>query len=188
MGRTSTFNDQSIYTAIGEQLVGNATVTLQDVVSRTNVSVGSLYHRFGSREEMLASAWLDAAKTFQARFITELTSGAFDAGENAAMATPRFCRAEPARASILICCRREELISKEIPAEIKAQIETANCSVSEKLSEFAKAYGYTAEACQLGLIAFPLGAVRHYLPHRNIPKQVDTYVAAAFRSAVGIKA
>ena len=186
MGRVSTFSDLSIYDAIGEQLASNATVTLRDVVSHAGVSIGSLYHRFGSREGMLAHAWLDAVQVFQARFLAELTSDNPNAGERAAMATPKFCRDEPARARILVCCRREEFISDDTPKELRAQVETVNDDISGKVIEFSRLRGYTLEACQLGLVAFPLGAVRYYLPHRQIPKQIDVYVAAAFNSAVGV--
>lgn len=187
MGRLSTINDAVVFNAVGTQIAAFGTLKLQDVVSSTGVSIGSLYHRYGSREGLLAQAWLDAVLSFQARFLAELESGGRKAGERAAMATPRFCREEPERARLLICCRREELFSERTPEEMKAELEAANKYTFACLDQFAKNNNYAADACQLGLIAYPLAAVRQYLPDREVPKRVDDYVVAAFRSAIRLK-
>lgn len=187
MGRVSTIDDSGVFGAVGTQIARTGAVTLQDVVSLTGVSVGSLYHRYGSREGLLARAWLDAVKAFQTRFLAELGSGTADAGERAAMATPRFCREEPLRARILVCCRREELLSKTTPPMLRAEIEAINTGVTTALTRFAANHGILPEACRLGLVAYPLGAVRMYLPDRDVPDRIDAYVAAAFRSAISIR-
>jgi AcrR family transcriptional regulator len=184
MGRLSTVDDASVFKVVGSQVALHGGVTLQDVVATTGVSIGSLYHRYGSREELLARAWLDAVTAFQSRFLAELESGAPDAGERAAMSTPQFCRADAERALVLICCRREELLSDAISSALKEQIKSINTRVSAALTEFAITHGYSLDACRLGLVGYPLGAVRLYLPKQKVPKRVDAYVASAFRSAI----
>ena len=184
MGRKSTLTETEVFDAVGRLVAKDGSLTLRDVVSETGVSIGSLYHRYKSREDLLALTWLDAVEAFHTEFLKSLESDAIDAGEQAAMATPRFCRANPARARVLACCRHEELLQEKMSQEIAERIKDANADVTLKVIQFAKTKGYSAEACRLGLVAFPLGAVQSYLPNSTIPDHVDTYVAAAFRSAV----
>ncbi|MCW9034662.1 MAG: TetR/AcrR family transcriptional regulator [Rhodospirillales bacterium] len=183
----STIQDEKIFAVVGAQLADIGTVTLQSIVKETGVSVGSLYHRYNSREELLARTWLDAVKGFHSYFLRELESQKEDAGARAAMATPRFCRAERARAIVLSCCRQSEFLSSETPKELRDEIGSINDKAFKAVREYAKHSGYSLEACKLGLVAFPLGAVRQYLPSHKVPTAVDEYVAAAFRAVVQVK-
>ncbi|MCG8441877.1 MAG: TetR/AcrR family transcriptional regulator [Caulobacterales bacterium] len=175
-----------MFAAVGRGLAEDGALRLQAVVEETGVSVGSLYHRYGSREGLLARAWLDAVEAFHARFRAALESGAPDAGEEAALATPRFCRAEPERAVILACCRRSEFLGEAAPADLRAAIETVNRDAAAALARYAEGVGAPLEACRLALVAFPLGAVRVYLPRRPVPDGVDAYVAGAYRAVMAL--
>lgn len=182
----STINESQIFGWVGTHLAQNGSITLQDIVKGTGVSVGSLYHHYRSREELLARTWIDAVSTFQSQFLAELESGGTDAGERAAMTVPKFCREEVERAKVLVCCRREQLISNTLPESLSEQIRTINKIAAKVLMKFSETHGYSLESCKLGLIAYPLGAVRLYLPDQKIPKSLDEYVRAAYLSAVKI--
>ena len=184
MGRLSTLEDTAIFDAVGQHLASHGSIRLQDIVAATGVSVGSLYHRYGSREALLAATWIDAVETFQVSFFKALTSKKSNAGELAAMATPRFCRSQPARARILVCCRRAELLSIDLPDALKLRIAEINDAAAVRLLRFAKENEYSVDACRLALVAFPLGAVKAYMPHAKVPKAVDRYVAAAYKAVV----
>lgn len=106
--------------------------------------------------------------------------------EQSHMATPRFCRQQPLRACILVGCRRQEFLPDTLSPALRTETETINTSVATAIARFARDRGYTPEACRLGLVAYPLGAVRMYLPERDVPEKIDAYVAAAFRSAVSL--
>lgn len=184
MGRLSTLNDRDIYAATGQQLALSGTVTLKDIVNLTGCSVGSLYHRFGSREGLLANAWLDAAKSFQSQFLNALQSGSAQAGLEAALATPRFCRSERERAIILACCRKSEFLNDATPTALKTEIQQLNKLSESALRAYATQNGYSLESCLLGIIAFPLGAVRMYLPTREIPISLDEKITKTFNVTV----
>ncbi len=185
MGRLSTVHDDEVFSAVGARLAAEGAITLQTVVAETGVSVGSLYHRYGSREGLLALTWLDAVKAFQERFLAELESGHEDAGECAALATPRFCRSDRQRAIVLSCCRASEFFSPATPQDLQKEITRVNAAGAAAIRRYAKHTGHSLEACRLGLVAFPLGAVRLYLPARAVPEAIDDYVSAAFWSAMG---
>jgi len=176
MGRMSTISEPQVFGLVGEHLAKYGSITLRDIVKGTGVSVGSLYHRYGSREELLACAARSG--------LSRQNRGAANEGERAAMATPRFCRDNPERARILVCCRREELISDTLPEPLTVQIQDINTDAAKRIKRFAKLQNYSLEACMFGLVAFPLGAVRLYLPNQKIPMSVDSYVKNAYLSAV----
>ena len=180
MGRKSTFRETDIYAAVGRSLVGEGEFRLQSLTELTGVSVGSLYHRFGSREALLAEAWLDALEAFQARFLAALDDARDGPGIAAALATPRFCRDQPARATLLVCCRRSELMGDDAPAPLRARLEMGNRTVAQAMTAFCDHTGLPVEAARLGLIGFPLGAVKLYLPDKPVPGDVDEDIAAAW--------
>lgn len=186
MGRRSTFDEAEIYAAVGAAFACKGDARIQEIVSETGVSIGSIYYRFGSREGLLASAWFDALNAFHAIFLAALETDSVNAGENAALATPRFCRAERYRAIILACCRKSEFISPDSPTALQKQIALANNKIQAAIKRFAKQNGYSLLSCRLGMIAFPLAAVRMYLPENPVPLVIDDYVRAAYRSAINL--
>ncbi|MEM1092479.1 MAG: TetR/AcrR family transcriptional regulator, partial [Pseudomonadota bacterium] len=178
----STFSEQQIFQTVSRQMSGEGAVTFRSLVKETGVSIGSLYHRFDSREGLLAETWADALTSFQRRFLAALEADDEDAGVNAALATPRFCRAEPERAALLACCRASEFLSEATPSAIRDSINDGNDEVQRAVRRYASRVGLSLQACRMGLMAFPLGAVRAYLPDRAVPRSVDRYVAAAFKA------
>ena len=186
MGRVSTFSDEVVFSAVGDSFTRNGDLRLQELAAKTNVSIGSLYHRYGSREGLLASAWLDALYAFQEQFIQAISSDKVRAGEDTALVTPRFCRSEPDRARILTCCRLEEFTSPKTPSDSLKEIDEANQRLFAAVKQFARKKGYSHTSCQLGMVAFPLAAVKMYLPHKPVPKEIDRHVTAAYRSAIKI--
>ena len=187
MGRMSTVSDAEVFGAVSRRLASDGVVTFQTIVADTGVSVGSLYHRYGAREGLMARAWLDAISAFQERFLAALESDDPAAGESAALATPRFCRSDRERAIILACCRRSEFLSAATPEDLRQEIAGINEWAMMALETYAQRTGFEPEACRLGMVAFPLGAVRLYLPGRPVPENVDQYVSAAFRAVVGMR-
>lgn len=157
-------------------------VTIQEIVRESGISSGSLYHRFGSREALLAEAWLDALLAFQARFLAALEEGGEEAGLQAALATPRFCREEPDRARILVQCRQSEFLCSDSPRPIKDKIETANANAFARISDFASGFGVDFETAKVAMVGFPLGAVKLYIPARPVPMIVDDWISEAFRA------
>jgi AcrR family transcriptional regulator len=185
MGRRSSFNDQDVFAAVGRRMVTAGELRLQAVVADTGVSVGSLYHRFQSREGLLAAAWLDALKAFQAEFAAALEQAGALPGLEAALATPRFCRTAPDRARLLVCVRRSEILSETTPAEFRASIAQANADTAARMQGFCECHGVPEETARLALIGLPLGGVRLYLPDRPVPASLDADIERAFAALIG---
>lgn len=184
MGRKSTFSDQKVFSAVSKQVGSGVGFRIQDLAVETGISIGSLYHRYQSREGVLAAAWLDALRSFHTEFLAALDTPGRAAGELAAMATPRFSRQHRDKAIILCLSRRETMLAENAPQELLAATEEENANMKRRLETFAARENLSHQACMHGIIGFPLAAVKLYLPHAEVPMSVDHYVKAAYRSAI----
>ena len=185
MGRKSILDERAVFAAAGAEIACKGVVTLQGLSSATGASIGSLYHRFGSREALLAEAWLDAVRLFQSGFLGALKrASSIGAGERAALETPRFCRAEPDAAIVLACCRQAEFLGAETPNPMVKDIAAVNDEVDDEMRRFARRVGRPLLNCRLALVAYPLAAVRIYLPDTPVPTSIDREVLKAYRAAM----
>lgn len=51
---------------------GVEATTIEDIRAQSGASVGSIYHHFGSKEQLAGAIFLDALREYQAGFLTEL--------------------------------------------------------------------------------------------------------------------
>lgn len=184
MGRRSTFSDEQVFSAVSSQIATSAEFKIQDLAKETGISIGSLYHRFSSREGLLAATWLDALLASHEALLSALETPGEDAGLQAALATPRFAREHRARAIILCLGRRETLLTETAPEEALATSEETNAKVKSALERFADRSNVSMQACMHGIVAFPLASVKLYLPARHVPRSVDSFVSAAYHAAM----
>src|SRR5512137_519029 len=120
MGRIAHFNheqfvDAALKIAAGQ---GPAAVTMAAVAGEIGAPVGSVYHRFLSRDTLLAEVWLKVVSSFQEEFLMLLKNGN---GLEAALFTPGWVRSHPEEARILLLYRQEELSGGAWPEELKAR-------------------------------------------------------------------
>jgi AcrR family transcriptional regulator len=184
MGRKSSVDVAAVYAAVAGELATKGRFTLDALKAASGLSMGSIYHRFGSREGLLAEAWLNSVELFQERFLAALAPNTLEAGLEAALATPRFCRSNPGEAVLLACCRQAEFLGDATPLVLRERIAAANQQVSVAMKHFSAAIDRPLLNCKLALIAYPLGAVRLYLPHAPVPRELDAEVVKAARAAL----
>jgi len=109
---------------------GEREVTIRAVAEHTGASSGSLYHAFNSRNELIARAWLRAARRF-----LDLQSAAVDAALNsndtdratqavvaAASTLADLQDSAPSSARLLTEHRRDALLNEELPDELRADL------------------------------------------------------------------
>ncbi len=180
MGRASRIDDQAVFAAVARAMASGR-FRLETVMAEGGLSTGSLYHRFGSREGLLAAAWIDAVTAFQAGFLGALKT---EGGEAAALATPRFCRAEPDKALILTVCRRADFLGEATPADLNVRAETINAEAASALRSYAKEAGLSMPRARAAIVGVPLGIVRLYLPAAAVPRSADALVRDAYRGII----
>ena len=186
MGRKSILDVDRLLAEVGAEVVETGSFTIQKLTTATGVSTGSIYHRFSSREGLLAEVWIDALRSFQTHFQTALGGEGLQAIEDAALVTPRFCRSHPYSARVLACCRSTEFIGAGSPKTALAEIQKLNDAGEVALRRFARKIERPLLACRLALVAYPLAAVRLYLPKTPVPVHIDAEIMKAARATLEV--
>ena len=77
--------------------------SVEEVRSRSGASIGSLYHRFGSKEGIAAAVYVDALRDYQGEFVAALDRArdAADGVRSVVRTHMRWVRANPDRAQFL---------------------------------------------------------------------------------------
>lgn len=92
---------------------GPRSLTIAAIAERAGAPVGSIYYRHASRDEILATVWLDLVEDFQRRLLDVLEAGqdAVEAGLAAVAFTCDWVRHHRVEARLLLLHRREDFAS-----------------------------------------------------------------------------
>ncbi len=190
MGRKSHFTKNQFLDAalelIGEK--GPSAATISTIGEMVGAPIGSVYHRFSSRDILLAKLWIRIVESFQEGFLALLKRGD---GLSSALYTSRWVRKNLNAGRILLLYRREELISGGWPKEVRKRAEDLSRELNEGIKDFThRLFGDTSEEDILrvtfALIDVPSGAVRRYLQMGEAqPEIIDRFIEEAYRRIIG---
>ena len=189
MARPAKWSDDDLLDAAQEAIHANGpTATVGQIATAARAPVGSIYHRFGSREELLVRLWLRDVRRFQVGVLGALEQEDVQrALESAAVHVADHCRAHPAEANILTMFRHQDLINRG-PASLRDEIATVNDQLTAAMSkQAARRYGRTTShrmdilrtACQQS----PYGLVRPFIGLRNHTPPMPAWLPAAVRAS-----
>lgn len=125
MGRTARYdNDMVLDAALAVlQRDGMRALSASRVCEELGAPSGSLYHRFASRDALLAELWLRCAERFQAGYFVALSTPGDP--RDAAHAAVRWfierARTEPGETRVLMSYRREDLSDGDWPATVQVR-------------------------------------------------------------------
>lgn len=146
---------------------------------------GSIYHRFGSRDELFVSLWLRSIEHFQGGFIAALHEpDPMTAAIDAALHIPRFCRERRDVAVAMTLYRQPELLDRA-PKSLRSRVAHVNDEVTGEIAGLASRLFGRATERRIELVATacvesPYGLTRRYLrTDLPIPKRLDDIVRAA---------
>jgi AcrR family transcriptional regulator len=172
---------------------GARRVTVDRIVAASGAPKGSVYHRFSTVNDLLATMWLRGVRRSQARFLEPLTAGGdpIEAAVAAGLAIYDFAREEPADARLLAALRREDLVGEVTdPAIVTAlrqvndQLHTAVTALARRI--YGRASRDAVERTTCAVIDLPQGAIRrHLVAGVAVPRGVRSQLAAAIRAALG---
>ncbi|MFV0523548.1 MAG: TetR/AcrR family transcriptional regulator [Acidimicrobiales bacterium] len=189
MARRARFSHDDVLdaavTAVG---VAGPTATVADVAHQLGGPVGSIYHRFASREELLARLWLREVGRFQRGLFAvdpgpEADAGtAHDALVAMALHVPRYCRRHHAEARALTLYRQSRLLT-DCPAGLEETVRTVNHDL-EALTQRMTLLRFGSAQADLTAITVRAVRVSAYglvRPHLGgpVPRAVDAAVEAA---------
>jgi AcrR family transcriptional regulator len=169
---------------------GSGRATIEAIAGASGAPTGSIYHRFGSRDELIARLWIRAVERSQVRFMEAIEGDdPRDAAVDAALSIIDFCEREPADARLLVSFRREDLM-REAQGELAEALEALNRPVLGVVRRLARRlYGTSARAAVdrtlLATFDLPYGAARRYLiTGEELPAGLREDVRAAVEAAL----
>ena len=170
---------------------GPRAASVAAIAKSRGAPAGTLYHRFGNRDGILAAAWLRALERFQAR---AMAAGADTPAETAletatamAVAGISFARELPEDARLLLTIRPGDLLDGEPDAEFQQTRAAMNAPLSERLGALARQlYGSndsrSVDAVARAVADLPYAVVRRHAHDEPMPSWLEADVAASARA------
>jgi AcrR family transcriptional regulator len=160
-------------TVVSERGVRAATIGA--IARASDAPTGSIYHRFGSLQELLARTWIRAVRRSQDASLLVIDGPDPTATVvAAALGTYDFCARHPADAMLLTLFRREDFTSAELPADVRGEIETINTALLDTVGDIAfRLFGshrrIGADVVVAAAVDLPYGLARPYLQSGRRP-------------------
>lgn len=189
MGRPPKFTSAEILDTAAELVAegGPGMATVAAIGARLKAPSGSVYHRFASRDLLVAQLWVRLVREAQTGFIEALaTEDLDDAAEQACLHIPRWSRQNLAKAQVLLLYRRSDLLERW-PDELGEELATLNDGVAAALTSYTRRRFGSASARARRTVAFavvdvPFAGIRSYLhAGEPPPKHVDELVLRTCR-------
>ncbi len=174
MGRNAHFTPEKFIDAaialIAEQ--GPAALTIAALSDRVNAPIGSVYHRFASRDMLLAELWLGIVEKFQSEFLSILRGD----GLKAAIFELDWVRAHLSEGRILLLYRREDLSAGDWPEDLQKRAVRLTDELNEGIRRFTKKQFGRITRENIGRAVYavfdaPVGAIRRYLLNNELPPE-----------------
>ena len=166
---------------------GPRAASIGAIAEASAAPVGTLYHRFSSRDGLLAEMWFRALERFQASYLTEAakTKDPVEAGVAMATSIVRFARTNPGDARLLLSLRREDVFAAD-PGH-QTRLDAMNAPLLEKVRDLARELYGRAGKREIGrltlvVVDLPHGAVRRYARESEMPAWLEDEVADISRA------
>jgi AcrR family transcriptional regulator len=159
MGRPSRYDEARILAGAKQVSAefGPQRLTIAKIAAQAGVPVGSIYHRYTSRDEILAAVWLELVEEFQEQFLAALEA---DDAVRAGLAGVRYAcqwiRDHPRDARLLLLHRREDFASERWAASYRRRAEGLASRAGASLSRYAARLGGDGGATALRTVRFAL--------------------------------
>lgn len=166
---------------------GPPAVTVAAVTGRLKAPTGSFYHRFASRDTLLAELWLATVLDFQRGFVAAIDA---DDGLAAALHAPRWARGHLEEARLLLLYHRDDFVHGAWPRTLKQGVARQARRIDACVARFARrAFGGRRadhiRRAQFVLVDAPLAAVRRHLQKGEAPPPlVDELIRTTYRAVV----
>jgi len=169
---------------------GPRAASVAAIAKASGAPAGTLYHRFGNRDGILAAAWLRALERFQARALAADAETALDTATAMAVAAVSFARELPEDARLLLTIRPTDLLDGEPDAAFQETIAAMNKPLTERVGALArKLYGRSdarsVDAVTRAIADLPYAVVRRHARDDPMPRWLEADLAASVRALLG---
>jgi AcrR family transcriptional regulator len=193
MGRPAKYNTEQILDATAQLVAegGPGLATVAGIAERLGAPTGSIYHRFNSRDLLLARLWIRTVQRSQEGGVAAISQADVKkAAIDAALHVPRWSRSNLDEACVLLLYRREQL-AEQWPAELGDELASLNDPLKAAIRSFVRRrFGSVTKAnlemTSFALLDVPYAAVRRYLITGNPPPpSVDDLITRTVRCILG---
>jgi AcrR family transcriptional regulator len=167
---------------------GPRAASVAAIAGESGAPVGTLYHRFGNRDGILAAAWLRALSRFQQRALDAAAGpDPLEAAVEMATTQVRFGRDEPDDVRLLLAIRRDDLLDADPDDSFRARLAMMNAPLEDALARLTRALRGRADARSRDVVIravvdLPNAAVRRHLRHDGkFPGWLERDIASAVR-------
>jgi AcrR family transcriptional regulator len=154
---------------------GPRAATIASIAAASGAPSGSIYHRFGSVEELLARLWLRAVRRSQQAVLSAVAAeDPCEQAVNFALATYDFCLAEPEDARLLSAFGPAHFTAVTLPQALSEEIAHVNDAIQGPMRDLARrlcgrASREAVDAILLAVVDLPYGAARHHAEAGTTP-------------------
>jgi AcrR family transcriptional regulator len=148
---------------------GPRAASVAAIARQSGAPVGTLYHRFGNRDGVLAAAWLRALERFQRRALAAAANpGALETAVAMAGAQVDFAREQPEDARLLLTLRRDDLLDADPDDRFRERLDVLNAPLEQTIADLAKALrggidARSLDAVTRAVVDLPNAAIRRHL-------------------------
>lgn len=168
---------------------GPRAASVAAIARERGAPAGTLYHRFGNRDGVLAAAWLRALEDFQRRALAAAEHpDPLEAATAMARSQVSFAREQPEDARLLLTLRRRDLLDADPDNELRARLDSLNAPLEAVLAALTKrlrgrADARARDAVTRAVVDLPNAVVRRYVhAGARLPAWLEQDVARAARS------
>ena len=175
---------------------GLGAATIAAIAESSGAPIGSIYHRFGSVDALLAEMWIRAVRRCQQSFAAAAEHpDPVEAAVGAGLAIYDYCVEHPADGRLFLSYRREDLAGGRIDPKQRAELEHLNEPVATVVEDLARRlYGRASRTSvdrvlmavfdlSHGALRRPLGSGEKLLPQRR--ETLEAAVRAVLADARG---
>jgi len=167
---------------------GPRAASVAAISKASGAPVGTLYHRFGSRDGLLVEVWIRALARFQQIALAAATDidDPVERGVALARASLDFAALHPEDARLLLAVRRDDLLDAAPDDALKHRLTEMNAPLVAEATAIARALHGQADARSLAAVTravvdLPYAAVRRFAGVATLPPWLADDVAADAR-------
>jgi AcrR family transcriptional regulator len=167
---------------------GPRAASVAAIARDSGAPVGTLYHRFGNRDGVLAAVWLRALERFQRGALEAARAHAdpLDRAQALAAAAIEFATHHRDDARLLLAVRRDDLLDRAPDGAFRRALGDLNAPLVRELQEIARAlYGRADSramaAVSRAVVDLPYSAVRTYASRPELPSWLAEDIATDAR-------
>ncbi len=193
VGRPARFEREDILGAALRLVAegGPRAATIGAVANEIGAPTGSIYHRYASREHLLAELWMDVVESFQTGFVAVLARAfGIDGAVDAARFMIEWAREHPLEARLLLLHRREDFVPGDWPEGLVERAAALEPQIGAALRAFAKRALRTGARDEIprlryALLDAPLGGIKPYVQSgKPIPRVLDELIEQTVRATL----